>query len=221
MTISSISNYAAPAPFVPAAQAGPVGGAADPDGDGDGGGGRRQHVHRSHGGGQAQQALMQALQSLGFSVPQASTSSGATKSGAGPSDSSIAASTGTGNIKHDMHDFMHALFQAVKAENTLSSSTPAGSSSDPKSSFAAGLSALIKQVSNGGAPAGIQDAFNKLVSDLQPGTPAVAAAGGSTGTVAASSQPSLQSLLWALQQDLGYGRTAGPSGTGNVVSAQA
>ncbi len=164
---------------------------------------------------------MQALQSLGLSVPPSSTSTDASNTTPGTSDNSTAASTGAGTIKHDIHDFMHVLFQAVKAENTLSPTTSPSSSTDPKTDFSAGLSALITQVSNGNAPAGIQDAFNRLVSDLQLSTPAVAAATNSTGTAIVSSQPSLQSLLSALQQDLGYGSTTGPSDTGNVVSAQA
>jgi hypothetical protein len=218
MNISGISSSVSTAASLQGAQAVPVGKTSDPDGDGDGGDGR---VRKSHGGGgHVHQALMQALQSLGLTVPQ---SSAATASSGPTTGGGTAATTGAspaaGNVKDDLRQFMHALFQAVKGEASTNAAGTASGSGDPKSSFAAGLSALISQVSNGSAPAGLQDAFSKLASDLQesPAAPAKTDAASPSSPAAA---PTLQALLTKLQQDLGYGSASGTA-LGNVVSARA
>jgi hypothetical protein len=93
------------------------------------------------------------------------------------------------------------------------------SSSDPKANFAAGLSALISQVSNNQAPAGLQSAFFQVVTDLQRtnGT-----AGTSSGaTTSSNPQATLQALLTQMQQNLGYGATSSSSALGNILTAQA
>lgn len=229
MSVSvSSSIYVPPSALTQTAQSAQVNGASDPDGDGDGGGHR---AHRSRGaGGQMQNALMQALQSMGFSMPQPTTATAATastsQSGAatdsdGDTDGSTSA---TSSIKKDLRQFMHALFQAVKSEttsNASSTSSTGTTSTDPKSNFAAGLSALISQVSNGTVPASLQSAFAKVVADLQPSTP-VATGSEATGSSATASPPAtLQALLTQLQQNLGYGASSSSAAVGNFLSAQA
>lgn len=189
-------------------------GGQDPDGDGDAG---RVH-HHGHGGGQMRQAMTQALQSLGLAMPQqagssTSAASSADPDGDGDGDGSNAS---VSSVKHDMRQFMHALFQAVKGEDSSGTSATQSGSGGTANSFSAGLSALITQVSNGSAPAQLQDAFNNLASDLQGG--ANAAANGSTATPSVT----LQNLLSQLQLNLGYGSAAGgTASTGNVISTQA
>ena len=232
MSVSGISssNYVAPAALTQGASQ--VSGASDPDGDGDGGG------HRSHkargAGGQMQNALMQALQSLGLTVPQqtsatttttAAASAGQTSSGTDSDGDNDGSTSATSSVKKDMRQFMHALFQAVKTENASSTSGSSGtgtSSTDPKSNFAAGLSALISQVSNGTAPADLQSAFAKVAADLQPASATSASSDStSTGTSSSTSQATLQALLTQLQQNLGYGATSSTAAIGNFVSTQA
>jgi hypothetical protein len=222
MSISSVSSYVAPAPLVQTAPPAQVNGAPDSENSGHGHG--HHHVHKSHnGGGQMQQALMQALQSLGLSAPQPATGAAASSSTPGTTASTDASSTSTaatGNVNQDLREFMHSLFQTVKAENTLSPAASAGSSGDAKTDFGTGLSALITQVSNGTAPAALQNAFGKLVSDLQASAPVASAdsSAGSTGTGSAPGQPSLLALLSSLQQDLGYANVSASSG--NVITTQ-
>lgn len=213
MNISSISSAVPTITSTSGVQASPV--AKDSDGDGDGSGGRR--VHSSHSGGHMHQALMQALQSLGLNMPQSSGATGSA-SAAGTA-STTGASPAASQVKDDMHKFMHALFQAVKSETSAQASTDA-SSGDSKSSFAAGLSALISQVGSGSAPAGLQDAFSKLAADLQGSQSPPATTSASVPAANASTPPTLQALLTNLQQDLGYGKSS-TSAIGNVVSAQA
>ena len=232
MSISGISssNYVAPAALTQGASQ--VSGASDPDGDGDGGG------HRSHkargAGGQMQNALMQALQSLGLSAPQqtaattattAAAATGQTSTGSDSDGDNDGSTSATSSVKKDMRQFMHALFQAAKSENASSTSGTSGSgatSTDPKSNFAAGLSALISQVSNGNAPADLQSAFAKVAADLQPASSTSAASGStSAGTSSSTPQATLQALLTQLQQNLGYGATSSTAAVGNFVSTHA
>lgn len=222
MTTINTSNYVSPLTSTQGVQTTPqVQGASDPDGDGDGGG----RAHKSHGrGGQMQQAMMQALQSLGLSMPQqaagssASSQANSSKDADGDSDGSTSA---TSNVKKDLRQFMHALFQAVKTEKTSSSSTTDASSADPKANFAAGLSALISQVSNGSAPSDLQSAFSKLASDLQPANAtSTSSANASSSGAGTTQQATLQALLTQLQQNLGYGSSSMAS-TGNVISTYA
>ncbi len=171
-------------------------------------------------------ALMQALQSMGLTMPQGGATSGSSASASASGNASTSGTSSTAaNVKDDLHQFMHALFQAVKGEGASNpiktDSSSASSSGDPQSSFAAGLSALIAQVGSGTAPAGLQDAFSKLAADLQGSTSssATGTAAAATGS-SASTQPSLQTLLTTLQQDLGYGSSS-TLALGNTVSAQA
>jgi hypothetical protein len=251
MSICSISSPVAPAPVIQNVPSAALNGTSDRDGDRDGEGHGHRHARGAHGGGQMQRALMQALQGMGLAVPRAPTGAAVTAvapvAAGGSTDSSASTAAG-GNVMDDLRHFMHALFQAVRAENTLSPSPSTGRTGDGKSDFAAGLSALITLVSSGSAPATLQDAFNKLVTDLQsgapaaptaqpapaalqaptvqpaPATPAAPAASssvGATGTGSAPAPLSLQALLTLLQQDLGYGAAASPSTTGNLISIHA
>ena len=219
MNISATSSLLSPLATTAGVQPTSVGSTSDPNGDGDGNGGR---VHHSHRGGQMRQALMQALQSLGLSMPQAttgasaSTQTSASAEGDGDADGSTAA---TGNVKQDMRQFMHALFLAVNSEAAPAAST--GSSvSGTQSNFASGLSALISQVSSGTAPASLQSAFAQLTSDLQQAAnSSVDPTAGATS--AGTAQATLQALLSALQQDLGYGASSTTPAVGNSISTQA
>ena len=70
MNITGTPNSVLPIVQSQGVQTAQVNGKADPDGDGEGGG----RVHRSHGGGgHMRQALTQALQSLGLSMPQSAS----------------------------------------------------------------------------------------------------------------------------------------------------
>jgi hypothetical protein len=210
-TITSLSSTGA----VQGAGSGPF----DADGDGDAGG------HRVHGGrhGRMGEAVMQALQSLGISMPapdgqagnasssQDNGSSGATAGGAD-------AASGSGDVRKDVHNFMHALFEAVKSESSGDAGAADGTNSTANgpSSFASGLSALVTQASNGTAPADLQSAFDVLQSDVQAAGSS-SSADGSSGT-----QVSLQAFLTKLQDGLGYGTTANSSSsTGNILNSVA
>ena len=215
----SSSNYIAPSTVIAGTQNSQVNSGSDPDGDGDGG------VKKSRGHGQMQAALMQALQSLGLSPTGTTTSTSGTNStsqnsSSADSDGDTDGSTSaTGSVKGDMRKLMHALFQAVKNENPSNSTAGATGSTDPKANFASGLSALITQVSNGNAPADLQNAFSQVAKDLQ-------VAGSTSNSTASSSsgstpQATLQALLTQLQQNLGYGASSSTAGIGNFLNAQA
>ncbi len=84
----------------------------------------------------------------------------------------------------------------------------------------------MTQVSSGNAPAGLQSAFDKLMTDVKAfgagrtATPGDGSSAGSSGTDAAT--PTLQQVLGALQQRLGYGSGAGgSSAVGNTVDLTA
>lgn len=223
MSLSITSGYVAPAPLTQNIQSSQVNNASDPDGDGDGGGGR---AHKSRSGGHMHQAMLQALQSMGLALPQQTSSTTAASQTATSTDSdgdSDGSTSATSSVKNDMRQFMHALFQAVKTETTSGTGNPGSSSTDPKANFAAGLSALITQVSNGSAPADLQNAFSQLASDLQPTsstTSGISAASSSSATSANPAQATLQALLTQLQQNLGYGGSS-LAAVGNIVSTQA
>jgi hypothetical protein len=215
MNISGLTNSVPTIGSSSSVQTGQLAGLSDPD-SGDG------RVHKPHGrGGHMHAALTEAFQSLGLTVPQGGASASSSSASAGGDSSTSGASSATGNVKQDMHDFMHELFQAVKSEGSANPTTTDSGSGDPQSSFAAGLSALISQVSNGSAPAGLQDAFSKLAADLQGSASSSATTDASASSAStASTQPTLQALLTNLQQDLGYGKSS-TSAVGNSVSAQA
>ena len=201
--------------------------ASDSDGDGDGDGGRVHKSHKSHGGGgQMQQALLQALQNLGLAPvsaasqgPSTTSTSASTASGKNP-DESVSVS---GSIKDDLRQFMHALSQAVKGESADGQTNAGATSADSKTNFAGGLAALISQVASGTAPADLQKAFSKLASDMQQQNSTTTDSGeaqqvGAGGTSAPSTpNVSLQALLTQMQQNLGYGKTS-QAMTGNIIS---
>ena len=177
------------------------------------------HVHHHHGGGQMKQALAQALQSLGLAADagtlpaKAPAQNGAATDPDGDGDVHSAS-----NLKQDMRQFMHALFQAVQGNAATSNSSNQGqSASDNKASFATGLSAVISQVSAGNAPTGLQNAFSKLVTDLKSNASNADTGAASGASSTATSAPSLQALLTKLQASLGYG-ASGAVSTGNLLS---
>ena len=243
MSISSITSANANPSVLPSAitqgvQASQVNSASDPDGDGDGG------AHKTHGhghGGQMQQALMQALQSMGLSLPQPTTGTNSTTATTGTTAVSGSSDRGgdsggsgsrSGSIRGDMRQFMAALFQAVngQAASATSSTGTASTASAGQSNFSAGLSSLISQVGNGSAPAALQTAFSQLSADLQASgtstsststsSTSASSTGSSTTSSAAAPQLTLQALLTQLQQNLNYG-SSGMAATGNIVSTLA
>jgi hypothetical protein len=219
MSISGVSSSILPIAQPQGVQTAQVNGKSDPDGDGDDGG----RIHKSHGGGgHMRQALTQALQSLGLSMPQGAGGAGSPSQvpGAADGDADSGGSTSAANaLKNDMRQFMHALFQAVKGSTSTDPSAAGSGSTDPKAGFAAGLSALISQASSGSAPADLQSAFSKLASDLQQANPAAVDATAVAGAAGATAQPTLQALLTNLQQDLGYGNSS-TYAVGNSISTQ-
>jgi len=187
------------------------------DQDGDSGVGRVHQGHRGQGG-QMRNAMIQAFQSLGLSLPSQggnTPTNSAKSSNDGDADDGVSA---TGNIKKDMRQFMHALFQAVRSEQSSSSATTSSAVSNAtnqQGGFSSGLSALIAQVSNGSAPTDLQNAFSALVNDLKQ-------AGASGQTTSGTKNPSvtLQAMLTKLQQNLGYAGS-GLIGAGNIISTKA
>jgi hypothetical protein len=231
--LSSSLYVAPPTSLQPQSAAAGVSGANDPDHDGDAG---RVHHHggHHHGGGRVGGALMQALQSLGVSMPQANGSatgsSSASNNDGDADDGNGGQSNGAGSIKGDLRSFMHALFQAVRSESTGASNGSADSSSgagsDPKAGFSNGLATLIAQVGNGSAPSDLQSAFDQLMSDLGRGNTTAAVAGASGTSAAADSagsaaSVSLMQLLTQMQQNLGYGPASASASTGNLVGTSA
>lgn len=84
---------------------------------------------------------------------------------------------------------------------------------NPANQFSGRLAALVTQVAAGSIPAGLKDAFDTLMKDLQPA--AASDAAGGTGAT-----PTLQEFLTKLQQNLAVGTSASTS-TGNLLNAQA
>lgn len=228
-SISSLSSsiYVAPSTNLQSTQAVQRGG-SDSDGDSDGG----QKVKKSggHGHGQMQNVLMQALQSLGLggSTPASSTASSTATSASsqntdsdGDSDGSTSATSST---KADMRQFMHALFQAVKSDASASTTGSSSTTGAANGNFASGLASLISQVSNGQAPADLQTAFAKVVTDLQGASGSTTAGAGTAGSTSTNPQATLQALLTQMQQNLGYGASGNSSNSsalGNIVSTTA
>jgi hypothetical protein len=167
-------------------------------------------------GGQLQQALAEALQGLGMPLPATTSPTAATPPQRSERADADSSSQNT-SLRQDLHQFVHELFQALRQAGSPHDSAPATSaaSSDsappvnlepaPKPRVASNLSALISQVSSGSVPPGLQSAYAKLVTDLQPS--------GSVADSGNTTPPTLQELLTRLQQNLGYGATAlDPSG---------
>jgi hypothetical protein len=211
MNITSVSSAIAP---TVASILQPTSPASGSDQDGDGGGSGR--VHHGKGGGHMSSAIAQALQSLGLTLPVNGTAApGSTSPSVNSTDAT--GTSDTSKVKDDMRQFMHQLFEAVKGEGSAaasSSSSGASTSGDAQSGFAAGLSALLSQVSSGTAPAGLQSAFAQISSDLSP-----AGAATSSSTSDSGSQATLQAFLTNLQQELGYGQSGG-SASGTLLATQ-
>lgn len=204
------------------------------DGDGDDPGVRRHEGHgHGRGRGPLQGALMQALQSLGLTLPPAGASgttattpsapagtSGSTDGAAAPvpAQPDTAAATPTdGNVRADIRHFMHALFQAIKGESSGDGAKESGQHGEQKSGMASGLSALISKVSNGTVPAELQAAFSKVLGDFG-GSSASPSAGTATAPGTSAPQVTLQALLSKMQQNLGYGAVGSNAAIGNFVN---
>jgi hypothetical protein len=181
-------GYASAAFGLPSTQTGgwlqPAAG-GDPDGDADGSTGE-PGVAGASGANPIMQALAQALESLGLALtstaataaPSGSTATPVSQASASPTASTAAsppaAADGTvdphavHSIARDIRHVMRALFTDIQAENMLApaSAGAAASSPTPQSSFGSGLAALISQIQGGSVPANLQNAFDKLVSDL-------------------------------------------------------
>ncbi len=275
MNIQSLYAQNAATTAAVAAAAGSAPAATDPiqvDRRGQGHHGRHHEGgDHGHGGGRMHHALAQALQSLGLALPQRSQAPAPTPAPApaSPTDASTpGATTGTPDaaspstaaaaapadarqtLRTDVHDFMHALFQALR--DTVGSASPAtpadGSAASPSTDatgatpavdrdgdddgdhgrvngqdmrdrFSNALSTLIGQVGSGNAPAGLQSAFDKLVSDLQSYRSSTTQP--APDPAAPQGAPTLQQLLSALQQQTGYGRSAGCGTVGNTINVTA
>ncbi len=160
----------------------------------------KPHGHHGHGGGHGhvRQALMQALGDLQGNEGH-----------------------GDHNVKHDIAQFMHTLFQAVKGESTPSTNTAAATTgSGARASFSAGLSALITEASQGKAPAALQSAFDRLATDLKLGT-ASAPAASTPATPAASTDASPGTALVPVTSDPISTAPADPTSTPAAAAADA
>ena len=106
------------------------------------------------------------------------------------------------SVQQDMRRFMHALFQAVKAQapsgppdaavNLPGVQAGEGRPLEMRDKFAAALSSLISQVGAGKAPAELQAAFIQLADDLQPSK-----ATGSTMMPTSSTMPNASAYMSA------------------------
>lgn len=134
----------------------------------------------------------------------------------------------THTLRSDLHDFMHELFQAARSAYEAStaptgdvppSNSTAAASTAPGSRLAIGLGALAAQVGAGQAPPGLQGAFDQLMSDLQAIGDSASSSEESSNSAA---PPTLQQVLGALQQQLGYGSSANDSSAlGNTIDLAA
>src|SRR5450830_719766 len=78
------TGYVPPSSLIQTTQALQQPAVSDSDGDGDGSGGAR--VHKGGRGGQMQQAMLQALQSLGMSLPQQTSTAASSQTASGSTD---------------------------------------------------------------------------------------------------------------------------------------
>jgi hypothetical protein len=202
---------------------GPQGNGADADGDNDGGGASRLGKGRGQGG-QIQQAIVQAFQSLGLNMPAQVNSAAASNASAGSTNSdgnAQGSAADASSVQNDMRQFMHTLFQALKGESApdanANSSSGGSNTGGRKAHFAADLSKLISQSGNGTAPSDLQSAFSKLMQDMQA-TNAAGSSSSQNGSTDATAT-TLQGFLNQLQQNLGYGVSSLPA-TGNLISTQ-
>jgi hypothetical protein len=234
MSITSISTYTtSPSTLIQGGATNQATNVSKPAGES--AGSSRPHGHHGHrGGGKMENALMQALQSMGLdtSKANAATSSGASSSTGtdadGNNDGSSGSSDSTSKVKHDMSAFMHSMFEAMRSEDANSSSSGDANGASTangggKPDFAGDLGKLISQVSSGTAPAALQSAFDQLKSDLQPAaTGSTATTPAATGASTDTSQGTLLNLLEQVQKNVGYGSgTSSTASVGNIVSQSA
>ncbi len=195
----------------------------NPTSDSDGGS-RHGHLHKVHRGrgGQMRDVVMQALQTLGVSIPQPTSGTSAPNPLPAPvlgDDTSGGSTPAMTSIKQDVRQLMHALFQAAKGEGTADTAPTGAASTDRKADFAARLSSLISKIGGGFAPVDLQSAFSKLMADLQQATTASSDIAATDASVK-KPQPTLQAFLNQLQQNLGYG-ASGVATIGNTISTLA
>ncbi|HET8868867.1 MAG TPA: hypothetical protein VFM48_00330, partial [Aquabacterium sp.] len=119
-----------------------------------------------------------------------------------------------GGIQQDLNHFMHALFQSLR-QDARSASASGASSSDTGTS--SGLTGLITDVSKGHAPTDLQNAFDKLMGDVQSTS---SGQGSDATTPTGSTTITLQDFLNKLQANLGYGGSGG-NASGGILSAVA
>ena len=174
---------------------------------------RGRRVHHHHGGGMSH-ALMQSLKQLLQSLPPDTSAQSATEidfDSERNGDESQASA-----VRTDMHNFMHALFQAIRSQgqSSVSNTSPYPSGFDG-SRFESALSALISQLTSdsGSGEAHLSDlenTFNTLVQDLWNGS-----SGGTDGQAAQT--VALQDFLTTLQQNL-QSSVQPVTARGNVVN---
>ncbi|HBZ56475.1 MAG TPA: hypothetical protein DEO88_13810 [Syntrophobacteraceae bacterium] len=183
-------------------------------GSGDGGTQVGRVRHRDHGG--MGRALMQTLKQLLLSVPSNSNRQGSMGQNfdASQNDDESQASV----VRNDMHNFMYALFQAIRSqEPSPSSSVSPYATSFDGSKFENGLSALISELaSDSGSDnpqiSELRTTFSALIQELRNSP-----SGDSQAQQAQALD--LQDFLATLQQNLQSSRQI-ISATGNVVNAQ-
>jgi hypothetical protein len=173
--------------------------------------------------------LLQSLQqTLAGQTVTGTNGVGATTATGSSTTAAVSAATTTApstvvnpNVAQDLHSFLHALFQALRAEGssgatptatgTQASVTQAGST-QYQGGIVSSLQTLIQQVSAGGtqtpATASLTATFNQLAQDL----------GGGSATTASSA--SLQNFLNGFLQNLQNSGHVAPNLVGANVNAQ-
>jgi len=238
MSISSISNSAVPTyqvlnPNSPVTQANTA--AQDSDGDNDGSRGVQGPSGHSKGSHALLSSILQTLGQMGIgpsgqanSNPQTAQ---ANQNVGGDGSSGGAGSAVSGNVRQDIHAFMHALFQTLQASgaggaspNPNSSTTDSDGDNDQSSAqvsssqgaaaygkLASGLDSLLQSLSGsvgssasaGGNLTNLQNAFQTLVNDLGGASNTGAGSNATPAAASGGSQTSsLQSFLQSLAQNL-------------------
>jgi len=216
MSIASIPSSSAQIATLQTSAAQRGGRDCDGDGDGDHGGTAAADVDRLQTGlasGRMGRTVLDALASLGLSVPDTSAQPEADGAASAPSS---AAGSSAQSLGAHLHQFMHAMFDAVRSEAlaTAQDGAASGPAKDAGSIFRAGMSALVADVAQGEVSSQLQAAFNALVADLQPSR--------SSSGQSATPDPtiSLKNVLVQLQQAFLYGDSGAPQ-PGMLVSATA
>ncbi len=186
-----------------------------------------ERAHHGGHGGHMGRALMETFQQLGMSDDGSASAATSSSTSSTSSDDGSTSSTQS-NLGGDLAAFMSQLFQAMRSQVDAGSS-PDSSSASTTTDAARGpgrldsaLSSLSTAAANGSAPAGLQSAYDQLLSDLQGGSSSSSSSSSDASAAASSSSsstPSLQSFLTALQQNLG--QAPQNLAVGNVISTQA